>query len=282
MKNRRHFFKTSGALLLGSTISSNVLGSSIQKKSSPIPLAKIKFQLGLASYTTREFSLDDTVKMAQRVGLTRIGLKSFHLPLTATESDCMNVASKLKQQGLDFYNVGVIYMKTKEEIDQAFNYAKACAVKIIIGVPAHELLEYAQIKVKETGINLAIHNHGPGDKLYPTVESIYEKIKLMDKGMGICMDIGHIVRLNGDPSQELKKFFDRIMEIHIKDEDQKTAEGKPVEIGRGITDIPDFLRTVIELNYSGGISFEYEKDAKDPLPGLAESVGYIKGVLAAF
>ena len=31
---------------------------------------------------------------------------------------------------------------------------------------------------------------------------------------------------------------------------------------------------------SGIVSFEYEKDADDPLAGLAESLGYVKGVLA--
>ena len=279
MKTRRNFFKTSGLVLLGSSLAPGLMAQK-QIKGTQGP-DKIQFTLGLASYTTREFSLDDTIKMAQRVGLKRIGLKSFHLSLTATAEECKNASEKLKAAGLDFYNAGVIYMKTREEIDQAFTYAKACKISIIIGVPAHELLEYTQQKVKETDIMVAIHNHGPGDTLYPTVGSIYDKIKSMDKRIGICMDIGHIVRLDRDPSAEAKEFFDRIMEIHIKDEDMRTPEGKPVEIGRGVTDIPGFLKTVVNLRYKGGISFEYEKDAKDPLPGLAESVGYVRGVLAS-
>jgi hypothetical protein len=35
------------------------------------------------------------------------------------------------------------------------------------------------------------------------------------------------------------------------------------------------------LEYHGIVAFEFEKDPKDPLPGLAESVGYVRGVLAA-
>ena len=35
------------------------------------------------------------------------------------------------------------------------------------------------------------------------------------------------------------------------------------------------------INFQGLAGFEYEKgDGKDPLPGLAESVGYAKGLLA--
>jgi sugar phosphate isomerase/epimerase len=48
-----------------------------------------------------------------------------------------------------------------------------------------------------------------------------------------------------------------------------------------VIDIAMFLKTIIKMDYDGIVSFEYEKDAKDPLAGLAESVGYVKGVLAA-
>jgi sugar phosphate isomerase/epimerase len=37
----------------------------------------------------------------------------------------------------------------------------------------------------------------------------------------------------------------------------------------------------LAVGYSGIVAFEYEKDADDPLAGLAESVGYVRGVLAA-
>jgi len=48
-----------------------------------------------------------------------------------------------------------------------------------------------------------------------------------------------------------------------------------------VIDIPAVLRSLIQIDYSGIVSFEYEKDAEDPMPGLAESVGYVRGVLAA-
>ena len=44
-------------------------------------------------------------------------------------------------------------------------------------------------------------------------------------------------------------------------------------------DIPAFLKTLVKINYQGVVAFEYEKDANDPVPGLAESIGYVKGVL---
>jgi inosose dehydratase len=239
------------------------------------------FELGLASYTTRAFTLDETIAMAQRVNLGHISLKSFHLPLEASENDCKAAAEKIKAGGIDFYSAGVIYMNKKEEVDQAFNYAKACGIRMIIGVPAVELLTYTESMIKQYNIMLAIHNHGPGDLVYPAVPGIYEKIVQFDKRMGICMDIGHTVRLGRDPVSDLNQCFDRILDIHIKDVDKKEADGATIAIGRGVIDIPAYLKELKRLNYKGILSFEYERDEKDPLPGLSESVGYVKGVMAS-
>ena len=77
------------------------------------------------------------------------------------------------------------------------------------------------------------------------------------------------------------KYADRLLDVHMTDVDQAAAKGKTVEVGRGIIDIPKFLRTLLKIRYTGIVSFEFEKDADDPLPGLAESVGYVRGVLDA-
>jgi sugar phosphate isomerase/epimerase len=165
-------------------------------------------------------------------------------------------------------------------VDQAFEYAKTAGLEMIIGVPNHELLKYVEGKVKQYDIKLAIHNHGPGDKLYPSAESAYNLIKNMDNRMGLCIDIGHTKRINRDPEQDVKDFFDRVFDIHIKDVTAATSEGKTCIIGRGVIDFPAFMRVVVKMGYKGTLALEYEAEADDPLPGMMESFGYTKGVLA--
>ena len=97
--------------------------------------------------------------------------------------------------------------------------------------------------------------------------------------MGLCVDIGHTVRIGKDPIEETFNYMDRVHDIHIKDVDIADSSGTPLEIGRGVIDIPGFLKMLLEANYSKVVSFEYEKDGKDPLAGLAASVGYVRGVL---
>jgi inosose dehydratase len=99
--------------------------------------------------------------------------------------------------------------------------------------------------------------------------------------MGLCIDVGHTQRLGLDPSSEVERFFDRLLDVHIKDVSSADAKGSTVEIGRGVIDTPKLLRTLAKLKYSATVHFEHEKDQKDPLPGAAESVGYVRGVLVA-
>ena len=276
-KSRREFLALSGAGLLATSLP---VGVSAMASLSSSNLSKFSFDLGIASYTFRKFSLEETLSMTKRLSITRIGFKSFHLPLDASDELISSTVVKCNEAGINLYGGGVIYMKTKEEVDNAFEYARKAKMKMIIGVPGHELLSYTEGKVKEYGIKLAIHNHGPGDDLYPSAESAYVLIKDMDPGMGLCIDIGHTKRINRDPERDLIDYFDRVFDIHIKDVTAANKDGSTVEVGRGVIDIPSFLKAVINKKYSGTIAFEYEKDADDPYPGLCESVGYVRGVLA--
>lgn len=274
--SRRNFLRLSGTGIIASQApmvfaSTN---SSDKKRKFPIP-----FKLGIASYTFREFSLEETIAMTKKLEIPMLALKSMHMPLDSTPEELKSIVGKVREAGIDLYGAGVIYMKTKEEVDRAFEYAKHAQLMTIIGVPEHELLEYCNQKVQEYDIILAIHNHGPGDEKYPSPKSVYEKVKDLDWRMGLCVDIGHTQRIGQDPIKEARKYMDRVFDIHMKDVDSSDGDGKTLEIGHGVIDIPGFLKMLIDEQYQRVVSFEYEKDGKDPLAGLAESVGYVRGVL---
>ena len=239
-----------------------------------------ELRLGMASYTFRKFGIDETIAMTKKLGLTRIAFKDFHLAMDSTEREIRAAAAKAKDAGLELYGCGVVYMTNESEVNRAFDYAKAADMDIIIGVPEHDLLELVEKKVREYDIQLAIHNHGPGDERYPSAESAYERIRDMDPRMGLCLDIGHTQRIGLNPSESVERFADRLHDVHIKDVSESTADGTTVEIGRGVIDIPKFLKTLKRLGFAGTMALEYEKDGDDPYPGSAESVGYVKGVLS--
>lgn len=261
-----------GALAAGATTLS-------ARKAGPAAKKAHTLRLGLASYTLRSFSLEEVIEMTKKVGLEHLALKSMHMPLDSSASGLESMASKVRSAGFDLYGAGVIYMRSEDQVNNAFDYAKSAGLKVIIGVPNPAFLPLVEKRVKETDIKLAIHNHGPGDDVYPSPDDVMEKVKNLDERIGLCMDIGHTKRIGQDPSKKAKQYADRLYDVHIKDVHIASAEGHSVEIGRGVIDIPKFLKTLRKIKYTGVVGFEYEKDGDDPLAGLAESVGYVRGVL---
>ncbi|MGO9468288.1 MAG: sugar phosphate isomerase/epimerase family protein [Isosphaeraceae bacterium] len=245
------------------------------------PRTPIPFHLGLASYTCRKFDLDKTLAMTRRVGLDRICLKSFHLPLDAKPAEIAAVADKVKAAGLVLYGGGVITMKTETDVTHAFEYAKAAGMTLITAAPTPEILSVIDDKIKTYDIKVAIHNHGPPDRHFPTPESVYLNIQNLDRRVGLCIDIGHTVRVGADLAGSVRKYGDRLFDLHIKDVTAATPKGVGTPLGRGIIDIPGLVRALIEVKFKGVAAFEYEEQPDDLLPGLAESVGYMRGVIAA-
>lgn len=280
--SRNSFLKTLGLSGLAATSSvltagplKEILGKNYPNKTTE------SLTLGLASYSTRKFSLDETLVMANRLNLKHIAVKSMHMPLDSSDEEIRNITAKFEKAGINLYGGGVIYMKTAQEVENAFRYAKAAKMKVIIGVPDHDLLPLVEMKVRETNIKFAIHNHGPGDEVYPTPDVVYNKIKGLDTRIGFCIDVGHVQRLGLDPVKNIKKYADRLYDIHLKDVDRSEANGKSVEFGRGVLNIPAVLKALKGINYTGVMAMEFEKDSEDVFAGLAECAGYVNGALDA-
>ena len=275
MQSRRHFLGFSGVSLFGLSFGIPSLSLQAAEKSQS---GKIKFNLGLASYTTRNFDQATTIQFAHRAGLKFLCFKDMHLKLDASDEECAEAAEVVKKAGIQLYGAGVISMNNAAQVENAFRYAKAAGMDTIIGVPDETVLDLVDKKVKETGIYLAIHNHGPGDEKYPTPESVYEKVKHLDPKIGLCIDVGHTVRIGADPIESIRRYKDRIFDFHIKDETKAAPEGVTCICGRGVIDLPGVIAALMEVEYDRVVSFEYEAEANDPLPGLMESVGYIRGL----
>ena len=277
MNTRRKFLKLAGTGVLAAGASSLFAASSIT-----VAVDKVinTFSIGMAGYTFKEFTIDQTIVMMKRIGVTNLSLKDFHMPMNSTQEQINAIIQKFKSAGINVYTVGVVYMKTQDSVDQAFEYAKMAGVKMIVGAPDYALLPYVEKKIKTYDFKLAIHNHGPDNPLYPNATDIWNHIKDLDARMGICIDIGHTTRDGQDPTVDILKYSSRIYDMHIKDVDKASKEGNTIEMGRGIIDIPKVVETLRKIKYSGSCSLEFEKDMKDPLPGIAESIGYLKGVMA--
>lgn len=237
-------------------------------------------KVGVASYTLRKMPLEAAIKAIQRVGLRYVSIKDVHLPMKSTAEERRAVAEKFKAAGITPLSCGNVTMQNDEaNIRRAFEYARDTGLPTIVCSPHPDSMPILDRMVKEFDIKLAIHNHGPEDRRFPTPDVVWEVVRRYDRRIGFCIDVGHTARGGADPARDIVKYRDRLYDLHFKDIRSTEPKAGTVEAGRGVLDLPAILQALRTIRYPHLVGFEYEKDADDPLPGLAESVGYAKGLL---
>lgn len=236
-------------------------------------------KLGLASYSLRKLSVDEVIGFCQQTQISNLTLKDMHLP-RAPEALAAAV-KKYRDGGITITGVGVIYMKNEpDKVRLDFEYAKAAGAPLIVAAPDIDALDLVEGLAKEFNMPVAIHNHGPEDKLYPGPSDVMKHIHKRDKRMGVCMDVGHTVRAGEDPVALVKKLGPRLFDLHVKDLKDKNDKGSQTESGKGVIDLVGLMAALMKARYGGQVGLEYEINPEDPLPGIRESLGYLRGVAA--
>ncbi len=249
-------------------------------KPEAIPWKGLK--VGVATYSFNKFKTDETIKGVARVGVAYCSIKDFHLPFKSTAEERKATVEKFKAAGITPLSVGNITLKNDEaQLREMFQYTKDIGVPVMVCAPSKECLPLAEKMVKEFDIKMAIHNHGPEDKTFPSPNEIMAAIEQMDERIGLCVDVGHSARAGTDPAEAIEKYGKRVYDIHMKDLARIDRRSIPIECGRGVLDLRGILAALLKIDFKGHVGFEHEKDAADVIPGLAESAGYVRGLLAA-
>jgi len=239
-------------------------------------------KLGVASYSMREFPLDQALEMAKTLGVKYMTFKDVHVPRTDPPAATRAIRAKIEAAGITIMGGGTITIPNNAaQIEKEFEYAKNAGFPLIFTDPEPAALDTIERLAKTYDIRVAIHNHGPEDKRWPRPQDAYAAIKSRDQRLGLCIDIGHTTRTGTDPVQACRECRDRLYDMHVKDLLVKTEKESQTEVGRGVIDFPGLFRTLIEIGYQGQVGLEYEINAKDPMPGMTESMAYMRGVLAA-
>ena len=239
------------------------------------------FNIGVAGFTYRKFSIDETLAFLKDMGVHYLSIKDFWLPIGSSVEEMEAFKAKCASFEVEPYILGPIYMRSQEAVDAAFDYVARFGHAMFIGVPNYELLDYTASKVRETGIKVAIHTHGPDNHPFPNIKDIVDRVKDPAVGIGCCMDLGHSVRYGDDILKDIAEYKDWIYDIHMKDESEASRQGNTWEMGRGVMNYKEIVAALRQIGYTGKISLEFEKNAENPTPGVAESIGYFRGVCDA-
>jgi sugar phosphate isomerase/epimerase len=240
------------------------------------------FKLGVATYSLRKFSREQAIAMLKQMHVRYINIKEFHLPVDSTSDEIKAGRKEFEDAGFIVEGGGNVSFSKDDDQDirHKFEYAKLGGMPIIVCAPTHVTLPKMEKFVKEYDIKIAIHNHGPEDKIFPSPLDVLKFVKSMDPRMGCCIDVGHCVRAGTDVVEAIHAAGPRLFNMHMKDLTNFTAKESQVAVGEGKMPIRQIFEALIRIKYPGWVDLEYEVLGDDPMPGVTESFAYMRGVLA--
>ena len=273
--SRRDFFRTTAGIALGSLVP--------WKLADAASTTGVPVRLGLASYTFRNFSRAQLISFMKQLNITDLNAKDVkdHLPSDPQE-ESMALAD-YAAAGIKLHAAGAIYFPKDEDSDirGKFEYCKRANIPVIVaGDPTPENLPRIEKFVKQYDIRIAIHNHGPEDKLWPSPLDILKSVKNLDPRVGCCIDVGHTVRAGTDVVQAIHAAGPRLFNVHMKDLADLQNKESQVAVGEGKMPVRAIFEALAAIEYPGFVDLEYEIHEDDPLPGVASSFAYMRGVLA--
>jgi sugar phosphate isomerase/epimerase len=283
MKNTfsRRKFMRSGAFAAAAFAASSEVFAPAEEHPTAVEAAPVR--LGLASYTFRNFSRSQLIGFMKQLNVLALNAKDVkdHLPLDPHEE--ATALADYAAAGIRLHAAGAIYFAKDEDADirSKFEYCKRAGIAVIVaGDPAPETLPRIEKYAKEFDIRVAIHNHGPEDRIWHSPLDVLKAVKSMDPRIGCCIDVGHAARAGTDVVQAIHEAGPRLFNLHMKDLTNFQSKESQVAVGDGIMPVRAMFEALIAMSYQGFVDLEYEVHPDDPMPGVIASFAYMRGVLA--
>ena len=286
---RRSFLTTAAATVAGAALgiattpaAGRAAESAFGDDGGPAPAPVHEIKLGIASYSLREFPLDKALEMAKTLRTPYINFKSVHVPYEKTAEELAALRKEIEDEGFKIVGGGTITFDqdTDAGVEKYFAYAKAAGMPTIVCTMPVATLPRVEKFASQYDINIAIHNHGTEDKIFPSPYDVLKHVKNMDPHMGLCIDIGHTVRTGTDVVKAVLDAGPRLHDMHAKDLADLSKRDSQVAVGEGKIPIASIFHALQSIKYPGYVNLEYEINPKDPLPGMQISFAHMRGVLA--
>jgi len=109
-------------------------------------------------------------------------------------------------------------------------------------------------RARETGVKMALENvpsaQGPS-RPGAAMTQILTMIEDLGDHVGVCLDVGHSIVSGQDPIREALQAGEKLLVVHIQDNDGRCGRDQHLIPGRGCIDWPAFLATLDGMDYRG-------------------------------
>jgi len=247
--------------------------------------------LGCQAYTFKEFSVFEAIDKTAAAGGKVIefypgqkfspdqpGVKFDH---NATDEMIAAVKAQLAKSGIRAVNYGVVQIpKDEAGARKIFEFAKTFGLYGIT-TESVDALDTIEKLVKEYDLRVGFHNHprranDAGYKMWDP-NYVLSVVKDRDSRIGCCADVGHWIRSGLNPVDCLKILQGRVISVHLKDLNEKSANAHDVPFGTGVSNVAGIIDELKCQHFAGNASIEYEYNWTNSLPEVAQCVGFVRG-----
>ncbi len=244
------------------------------------------FQVGLQSYSLREFEVRQALEHTKTLGLKFWEAYPAHIPMSNVPGKIAEQKSLLADSGVTLAAYGVLRFDTNEtQARTQFEFAKAMGIRSLSADPQKTAATFDLLDklVEEYGVAIAIHNHGPGHA-YNKISDALDMVKDRHPLIGACVDTGHYLRSDEDLVEAIERFGKRTFGVHLKDVKTVTSGGKSSKqfkiLGEGDLKIAGCLKALRAFNYDYCVALEYEENAKNPLSDIEVCLQNLRAAVA--
>jgi sugar phosphate isomerase/epimerase len=264
---RREFLRAAGVGVVGGVLATQLPITAFGADNPYAP-----FRMGIQSYSLRAFKTEEALKKTQELGLKYWEAYPGHFAVTEDDQMIRLYKQLLKKYDVRLVTYGVVeFHNSEEEARRIFNFARKMGIETLSAYPKPNEFSMLDNLVSEYKINIAIHNHGPGDDLYDMISKGIKAVQGRDDRIGSCNDTGHYLRSNEDPVEAAKQFGKRTFGIHLKDvKDGANGAKDFTELGKGNLKTVELLKVLLANNYKGILSLEYEEHPENPMAQIQE------------
>ena len=221
-----------------------------------------RLRIGIGTYTYHSLSIDDMIGRLAALQITEIEMSrgEFMLMKPPTTEMCQSARTKFDRAGIRCVSYYTATIKDDRDLDYAVRFARLLGSTNISGDATGDMLRKIDERLSREGLTFGIHNHYFKQKFaYESPDDVLKGLAGRSQTMGATLDVGHIASCGYDTVEAVRKLAPFLKMVHLKDVAAAGGEDN-VLIGQGIAKIPDVMKELHRVSYSGLVAIEYEKE----------------------
>ena len=242
-------------------------------------------QIGCMTWSFRDRPLSAALNDIVKIGFSSIELWSGHLdPFKATDAEITAWKKRFAEAGVRItsYFVDFENKASDQQISRNFKAGRLLGADVLSSNVAKSLVPRVDKACQRFKVYVGLHNevYGRSEPDQVQFPADYDEVfRRSSHWIAATIDLGHLYAAGYDPVEFIREYQQRIVSIHLKDENRVLPHYTDFPFGRGPTPLIASLHTLQKLHFNRPANIEWGVENMDPAQGVAEAFAYVKHAL---